>query len=69
MLGPAPVLHPPCGWELRTAGVFPWAGRSLCHLPALGSIFHVLTPFVHFLFLEKVFIPHFIAHLTIVSEV
>lgn len=31
----------------------PWADRSLCHLRSpLGPTFHVLTPSVHFLFLE-----------------
>lgn len=41
---------------------------DLCHLPAPGSVFHVHTHFVHCLFLE-VFIPDFIAHLTIVSGI
>lgn len=43
---------------------------DLCVTSLLWAfIFHVHTPLVHCLFLETVFIPHFIAQLTIISEI
>lgn len=69
MLGPAPVLPLPCGWELKMAGVFPLGWQISVSPPCSGLLlFHVHTPLVHCLFLETVFIPHFIAQLTIISD-
>lgn len=39
MLGSAPVLPPPCGWELRTAGVFPLGWQISVSPPCSGLCF------------------------------
>lgn len=39
MLGPAPVPHPPCGWELRMAGVFPLGWQISVSPPCSGLYF------------------------------
>lgn len=39
MLEPAPVLPPPCGWELRMAGVFPLGWQISVSPPCSGLCF------------------------------